>query len=329
MNNFAHIAILVIAMALVFDFINGFHDAANSIATIVATRVLTPTQAVTMAACCNFLAFAIFSLQVANNIGNGLVTPGVLTPLLLFVALSAAIIWNLTTWYFGLPSSSSHALIGGLIGAAIGKAGISALNAQGLLTVFVGMLISPILGFFFGVLISYFYAILRNTMHDKYRKPFFTGMQILSSAALSLTHGGNDGQKTMGLIAIVLFSEGYLGDTFYIPGWVVFSCYFTIALGTLTGGWRIVKTMGSSITKLSPQTGSAAESSAAMVIFAATELGVPISTTHTVTGAITGVGSQARPGKTRWHVLAKISAAWVLTVPMTVLLAIIGAKMLT
>lgn len=328
MDNLAHIAILVIVMALVFDFINGFHDAANSIATIVTTKVLTPIQAVSMAAFFNFLAFAVFSLHVANTIGVGLVAPGVLTPALLLTALLAAIIWNLTTWYFGLPSSSSHALIGGLVGAAIGKAGFSVLNTSGLTGVLIGMLVSPLLGFCFGMLISRFYSSLHNIIPTRYRKPFFAGMQIGSSAALSLTHGGNDAQKTMGLIAVVLFSQGYLGATFYIPNWVVFACYFTIALGTLVGGWRIVKTMGSGITKLTPQTGSAAESSAAMVIFAATQLGVPISTTHTVTGSITGVGSHANPGKTRWYTLIRISIAWALTVPMTVLFAAIATKLL-
>lgn len=328
MDNLADIAILVVIMALAFDFINGFHDAANSIATIVTTKILTPVQAVTMAAICNFLAFAVFSLHVANTIGIGLVSPGILSPTLLLTALLAAITWNLITWYFGLPSSSSHALIGGLIGAAIGKAGISVLNADGLLSVLAGMLISPVLGFFFGFLISQFYMGLHKIIAPQYRKSFFAGMQICSSAALSLTHGGNDAQKTMGLIAVVLFSEGYLGPTFYIPNWVVFACYFTIALGTLAGGWRIVKTMGQDITKLHPQTGSAAESSAAMVIFAATELGVPISTTHTVTGSIAGVGSHANPGKTRWQVLGKIGIAWALTVPMTMLLAALATQLL-
>lgn len=329
MDNLTHIATLVIVMALVFDFINGFHDAANSIATIVTTRVLTPFQAVVMAAFCNFLAFAVFSVSVANTIGMGLVTPGILTPALLIAALAAAVIWNLITWYFGLPSSSSHALIGGLIGAAYAKAGVWALNSSGLASVFIGMLLSPILGFFFGMFISRFYHMLYQHIAPKYHRPFFSGMQICSSAALSLTHGGNDAQKTMGLIAVVLFSEGYLGSRFYIPNWVVFTCYFTIALGTLAGGWRIVKTMGRGITKLTPQTGSAAESSAAMVIFAATDLGIPISTTHTVTGAIAGVGSQANPGKTRWKVLGKISLAWAMTVPMTMLLAALATALFT
>ncbi|MDX1836198.1 inorganic phosphate transporter [Legionella taurinensis] len=307
--------LFVIVIAFVFDFINGFHDAANAIATIVTTGVLTPKKAVLWAAFFNLIAFLVFSLSVAKTIGSGLVNPGLVDPQLIFAALMGAIFWNLATWYYGLPSSSSHALIGGLAGAAVAKAGFSALIPAGFSKVVAGIFISPLVG----MLIGYWLTLGMTRLAKRYPRErterLFKRLQLASSALLSLTHGGNDAQKTMGIIAILLYSASWLKGDFHVPFWVVISCHTVIALGTLAGGWRIVDTMGKKITELTTLRGCAAETGAAAMIFAATELGVPISTTHTVTGAIAGVGFVNGPSLMHWPVLRRIFLAWLLTIP--------------
>lgn len=309
--------LFIIFLALVFDFTNGFHDAANSIATIVATNVLTPFQAVAWAAFFNFIGFLVFKLAVATNIGTGLIQPNIVTPYLIFATLISAILWNLITWYYGLPSSSSHALIGGLAGTAFATGGLDVIEFYGFAKVFAAIILSPFLGIIISLGLTL--IITRVTKHcsEKNSLRWFKRFQLLSSAILSLTHGGNDAQKTMGIIAILLYSSAWIGDQFYVPFWVVISCHLVIALGTLTGGWRIVNTMGKEITDLNSLKGCCAEVGAASVIYAATELGVPISTTHTVTGAIAGVGLSQRFLGIHWGVLRKIFFAWLLTIPMT------------
>jgi inorganic phosphate transporter, PiT family len=307
--------LITICLALLFDFLNGFHDAANSIATIVSTRVLKPQWAVLWAAFFNFIAFIFFHLQVAKTIGTGLVDPSVITVQVIFAALIGAIFWNLLTWYVGLPSSSSHALIGGILGASIAKAGFGHLNMAGISKVIAAIVISPalglILGLFFTFLISYLFH--RSTPRKIDR--WFRKLQLISSALISLGHGGNDAQKTMGIIAILLFSAGRLGTTFYVPMWVIITCNFVIALGTFFGGWRIVRTMGMKITKLRPVSGFCAETSSAFTLFLATALGIPVSTTHTITGSIIGSGSLHRHQAVRWGVAKNIVWAWILTIP--------------
>ena len=309
--------VTVILMAYVFDFINGFHDAANSIATIVTTGVLTPRQAVLWAAFFNFIAFMFFNLMVAKTIGNGLINTSIVDAQLIFAALIGAIIWNLITWYYGLPSSSSHALIGGLAGAAITKAGISSLIPAGFIKVFIGILVTPVCGLLIAFLIAFLLARVEKFLSVEASEKLFKIMQLMSSALLSLTHGGNDAQKTMGIIAILLFSASWLGDTFYVPMWVVLSCHLVISLGTLAGGWRIVYVMGNKITELNPMRGCAAETGAAAMIYAATEFGIPVSTTHTVTGAVAGVGLLKGFLGVNMHTLRRIFCSWLLTIPVS------------
>lgn len=313
--------LLVLITAFVFDFINGFHDAANSIATIVTTKVLTPRQAVLWAAFFNFIAFLVFNLMVAQTIGNGLIDTSIVDAKLIFAALIGAITWNLATWYFGLPSSSSHALIGGLAGGAIVKAGTGVLIPTGFIKVFIGILLSPLVGLIIAFMVAYLLARLKRTLPPKYARTMFKGLQLFSSALLSLTHGGNDAQKTMGVIAVLLFSASWLKGPFYIPLWVVISCHLVISLGTLVGGWRIVHVMGTKITHLNPLKGCAAETGAAAIIFVATECGVPVSTTHTVTGAISGVGLLQGLWNVNVTILRRIFCSWVLTLPMSGLVA--------
>lgn len=311
----------VIALAFIFDFINGFHDAANSIATMVATKALKPIWAVVWAAFFNFIAFLFFHLNVANTIGTGLVNPHVISPFVIFAALTGAIFWNLFTWYFGLPSSSSHALIGGLVGAGVMKGGWSMLNISGLSKVLISIVLSPILGLIialgFMVMLD---SLLKNTMSEKIER-WSKRLQFVSGAMLSLGHGGNDAQKTMGIIAILLFSTHQLGSTFYVPFWVVLSCNLVMALGTLCGGWRIIHTMGSKITQLTPLSGGCAATGAAVTLFTATNLGVPVSTTHTVTGAIIGVGTHKGVFGAHWQTVRRIVWAWILTIPAAGLVA--------
>jgi len=317
--------LLIIVLAYFFDFINGFHDAANSIATIVTTGVLTPLQSVLWAAFFNLIAFLFFNLMVAKTIGSGLIDVSIVDPAFIFITLLAAISWNLITWFYGLPSSSSHALIGGLAGAALVKSGFGSLQYIGFLKVIIGIIVAPLVGISISWLVNLFLGrVFRHKSHKQLSK-LFKIMQLFSSAFLSLTHGGNDAQKTMGIIAVLLFSAGWLGPTFYVPFWIVISCHCVISLGTLVGGWRIVHTMGTKITHINAMGGTAAETSAAAIIFAATQCGVPVSTTHIVTGSIAGVGLVKGKGNVQWPVLNRIFLSWILTIPMTGLLA--GALM--
>jgi len=305
----------LITLALVFDYLNGFHDAANSIATIVSTRVLSPRQAVMWAAFFNMVAFFLFSHEVAKTMGKGIVDIGVIDNHVVFGALMGACVWNILTWYYGLPSSSSHALMGGLAGAAVVKAGTGVLVWSGIIKVLLFIVISPLLGLLLGLLFGvvvyrlFSKAVPRNVDH------LFRKGQLLSAAAYSLGHGGNDAQKTMGIIAGLLFSAGYLGKEFHIPLWIVLSCHGAIALGTMSGGWRIVKTMGNKLSKLRPVDGFCAEGAASLVLFGASAIGVPISTTHTITGAIVGVGTLKGIRAVKWGVAGNIVWAWIITIP--------------
>jgi PiT family inorganic phosphate transporter len=307
--------LILIILALSFDFLNGFHDSANSIATVVSTRVLSPRYAVLWAAFFNFIAFLFFGVHVASTIGKGIVDINIIDKYIIFGALIGACSWDLLTWYLGLPTSSSHALIGGLIGAALVKAGTAPLLWPGILKtvsfIFISPVVGLILGSFFGRII---YTLFRNSTPSKVDQ-FFRKGQLISAALYSMGHGGNDAQKTMGIIASLLFSAGLLGKSFFIPFWVVIACYLAIALGTTFGGWRIVKTMGQRVAKLRPVDGFCAESGAAMTLFASSALGVPVSTTHTITASIMGVGSLQRMSAVRWGVAGSILWAWILTIP--------------
>jgi len=307
--------VVTIGLALFFDFLNGFHDAANSIAAIVSTRVLKPHWAVMWAAFFNFIAFIFFGTHVAATIGTGLINPDVINTQVIFAALLGAIFWNIFTWYYGLPSSSSHALIGGLLGAGIAHAGTSPLKWYGICKVLLGIVLSPLLGMLMGMLLMLLIARLFFYSTPHRVDGTFRKLQLLSSAFISMSHGGNDAQKTMGIIAILLFSGGLLGDRFFVPTWVTISCNFVIALGTCFGGWRIVKTMGMKITKLKPISGFCSDSASAITLALATLLGVPVSTTHTITGAIVGVGSLNGFSAVRWGVAKNIVWAWILTIP--------------
>lgn len=319
------VVILLVAMALIFDFMNGFHDAANSIATVVSTGVLKPTQAVVFAAFFNFVAIFVFHLSVAATVGKGIVNPEIVDTHVVFGALAGAIVWNLITWYYGIPSSSSHALIGGIVGAVVAKAGTGPLIASGILKTLAFIFISPLLGFLFGSLMMVVVAwICRRTRPSKVDK-WFRRLQLVSAGAYSLGHGGNDAQKTIGIIWLLLLGTGYMSSTESSPPiWVIVSCYAAIGLGTMFGGWRIVKTMGQKITKLKPVGGFCAESGGAMTLFFATFLGVPVSTTHTITGAIVGVGSTQRMSAVRWGVAGNIVWAWILTIPASAFVAAVA-----
>jgi inorganic phosphate transporter, PiT family len=308
---------VIVVVALAFDFVNGFHDAANSIATVVSTRVLSPRWAVLWAAFFNFIAFLFFGLHVANTIGKGIVDPAVIDAAVVLSALAGAIAWDLITWWYGIPSSSSHALIGGLAGAAVAKTGVHHLDAAGLTKIAISIVLSPVLGFVlaFGLMLAVIWIVRRSTPARV--DSWFRRGQLVSAALYSLGHGGNDAQKTMGIIAVLLFATGHLGATFYVPLWVVLACHAAMALGTLSGGWRIVRTMGLRITKLRPVGGFCAETGGAITLFAATALGVPVSTTHTITGAIVGVGAVTKLSAIRWGVAGRIVWAWIFTIPAT------------
>ena len=307
--------IFLILVALAFDFLNGLHDAANSIATIVSTRVLSPRWAVAWAAFFNFIAFLFFGLHVATTVGKGIISPDIVSDAVIFGALGGAIAWNVITWLAGIPSSSSHALIGGLLGAGIAKAGLSQVLWQGVLKTAAGIVVSPALGFGLALVLVLVvsWSFVKST--PAFADSTFRKLQFVSAAMFSLGHGGNDAQKTMGVIAVLLFSHGLSGPEFHVPFWVVISCQAALGLGTLFGGWRIVHTMGSKITRLSPQQGFCAETGGAITIFLATHMGVPISTTHTITGAIVGVGAARRVSAVRWGVASRIVWAWVVTLP--------------
>jgi len=307
--------IFLIFLALLFDFFNGFHDSANSIATVVSTRVLTPRQAVIWAAFFNFIAFLFFGLHVAGTIGTGIVDISVLDSHIIFATLVSACLWDLLTWYVGLPTSSSHALMGGLIGAAIVKAGTGSLIWPGIIKTVAFIFISPVMGLVLGLVLGTAVSWIFRRQSPRQVDTLFRRGQLVSAALYSLGHGGNDAQKTMGIIAGLLFSAGLLGNTFYIPFWVVISCQAAIALGTMFGGWRIVKTMGQKIAKLKPVDGFSAETSAAISLFIASAFGIPVSTTHTITGSIMGVGSLRRLTAVRWGVAGQIVWAWILTIP--------------
>ena len=307
--------VALIGVALAFDFLNGLHDAANSIATIVSTRVLSPRYAVFWAAFFNFIAFLFFGLHVAETIGRGIVSAEIVTPAVVFAALIGAIAWNLITWALGIPSSSSHALIGGLVGAGLAKAGLSSIVWSGLAKTAGAIVLSPAVGFLLALMLvlAVTWAFVRQTpfMVDR---TFRIG-QFVSASLYSLGHGGNDAQKTMGIIAVLLYTSGHGSGEFHVPLWVVLSCQAAMALGTLSGGWRIVHTMGSRITRLKPMQGFCAETGGALTLFGATWLGIPVSTTHTITGAIVGVGAARRTSAVRWGVASNIVIAWVVTMP--------------
>jgi len=314
----------LIILALLFDFMNGFHDAANSIATVVSTGVLKPSQAVAMAAFFNVFAIAVFQLKVATTVGKGTIDPLVVDHYVVFAALVGAIAWNFITWFYGIPSSSSHALIGGLVGSAVAKAGTDSLISAGLIKTIVFIFLSPLLGFFFGSLMMLIVAwvFVRSTPQrvDKW----FRRMQLISASMYSLGHGGNDAQKTMGIIWMLLIASGATTASDPLPTWVIVSCYLAIGMGTLFGGWRIVKTMGQKITKLRPVGGFCAETGGAITLFLATSLGIPVSTTHTITGAIVGVGSSRKMSAVRWGIAGNILWAWIFTIPASAFIAAIA-----
>jgi len=316
-----HLLIGLIAIALIFDFLNGLHDAANSIATIVSTRVLRPQYAVLWAAFFNFIAFLFFGLHVAETLGTGIIDPGIVDPRVIFAALVGAIVWNLITWWASIPSSSSHALIGGLVGAGLAKAGFVALEWSGLTKTILAIFLSPLIGFVLALILVVIVAWCSARSTPYMVDSAFRVLQFGSASLYSLGHGGNDAQKTMGIIAILLYSQGYGGDHFHVPFWVVLSCQAAMALGTLMGGWRIVRTMGSRITHLTPMQGFCAETGGALTLFSATALGVPVSTTHTITGAIVGVGSARSLAAVRWNIASSIVVAWIITVPAAAFVA--------
>ncbi|TFW01428.1 inorganic phosphate transporter [Oxalobacteraceae bacterium OM1] len=323
-----HISLYTLAflifLALLFDFMNGFHDAANAIATVVSTGVLKPQTAVAMAAFFNVVAIFFFHLKVASTVGKGTVEPSIVDHYVVFGALVGAIFWNVVTWYYGIPSSSSHALIGGLVGAAVAKAGTGSLVSSGLIKTISFIVLSPLLGFVFGsimmVIVSWLFVRSTPSRVDKW----FRRAQLVSASMYSLGHGGNDAQKTMGIIWMLLIAAGQTGADQSLPIWVVLSCYTAIGLGTLFGGWRIVKTMGQKITKLKPVGGFCAETGGAITLFLASALGIPVSTTHTITGAIVGVGSSRKMSAVRWGVAGNIVWAWVLTIPASAFVAAIA-----
>jgi PiT family inorganic phosphate transporter len=311
----------LIAVALAFDFLNGLHDAANSIATIVSTRVLRPQYAVAWAAFFNFIAFLFFGLHVANTLGTGIIDAAAIDARVVFGALMGAILWNLITWGLGIPSSSSHALVGGLVGAGMAKAGLSAIVWHGLVPTTLAIVASPLIGFALALLLVLIlsWGLMRWTPFAVDRS--FQRLQFISASLYSLGHGGNDAQKTMGIIAVLLFSQGHLGASFYVPFWVVIACQIAMAAGPLIGGWRIVRTMGSKITRLTPMQGFCAEAGGALTLFGATWLGIPVSTTHTITGSIIGVGAARKMSAVRWSVANNIVVAWIVTIPASAAIA--------
>ena len=319
------VVVMLVALAIAFDFMNGFHDAANSIATVVSTGVLKPTQAVVFAAFFNFIAIGIFHLKIAATVGKGIVEPGIVDYHVVFGALVGAITWNVVTWFYGIPSSSSHALIGGIVGSVTAKAGLDALIGAGIWKTVAFILVSPTLGFILGSLLMVIVAWLFRRTTPIRVDNWFRRLQLVSAGLYSLGHGGNDAQKTIGIIWMLLIATGYTSATDAMPpGWVIWSCYIAIGLGTMFGGWRIVKTMGQKITKLKPVGGFCAETGGALTLFLATTLGIPVSTTHTITGAIVGVGSTQRASAVRWGVAGNIIWAWILTIPASAFVAAIA-----
>jgi len=313
--------VALIGVALFFDFLNGLHDAANSIATVVSTRVLSPQLAVAWAAFFNFIAFMVFGLNVANTIGKGIVDVEIVTASVIFAALIGAIFWNILTWMLGIPSSSSHALIGGLLGAGVTKGGLGAVVWSGVIKTTFGIFLAPILGMAVAILLMVLVAWAFRGVAANRSDRIFRRTQLFTSALYSLGHGGNDAQKTMGIIAVLLYSQHMLGGEFHVPFWVVLSCQAAMGLGTLMGGWRIVHTMGSKITRITPREGVCAEFGGSIMLFGATWLGIPVSTTHTITGCIMGVGAARRASAVRWGVAGNIIIAWFITIPASAAIA--------
>ncbi|MDE2597649.1 MAG: inorganic phosphate transporter [Sphingomonadales bacterium] len=312
----------LIALALAFDFLNGLHDAANSIATVVSTRLLSPVQAVLFAAFFNFAAYFTFGLKVAETVGKGIIDKDVVTPQVIFGALVGAMVWNVVTWWKGIPSSSSHALVGGLVGAGVTHAGTHAIVWKGLGQTTTAIVASPVLGLAvaMALMLATSWLFMRSTAGAA--EGIFRKLHLLSSAAYSLGHGANDAQKTMGIISVLLYSQGMLGGKFHVPGWVVISCYVAMGIGTLSGGWKIIETMGTRITKLSHQQGFCASAAGSIMLFCASSLGIPVSTTHTITGCVVGVGAARRASAVRWGVAHRVVVAWLITIPAS---AAVGA----
>ena len=314
----------LVFLALAFDFMNGFHDAANAIATVVSTRVMKPHTAVAMAALCNFAAVFIFELKVAATVGKGTIEPAVIDYYVVFGALFAAIAWNIITWYYGIPSSSSHALIGGLMGAAIAKSGTGSLISAGVIKTVAFIVISPMLGMVLGSIMMIIVSWVFRRSTPRRVDSWSRRLQLLSASAYALGHGGNDAQKTIGIIWMLLISGGMMKSTDHVPYWVVVACYTSIGLGTVFGGWRIIKLMGQKITKLRPVGGFCAQTGGAATLFFATALGIPVSTTHTITGAIVGVGATKRLSAVRWGIAGTIVWAWILTIPCSAAIAAVA-----
>jgi inorganic phosphate transporter, PiT family len=314
--------IALVVMAFAFDFLNGLHDAANSIATVVSTRLLTPVQAVLFAAVFNFAAYFFFGLKVAETVGKGIINKDVVTPAVVFGALVGAMAWNVITWWRGIPSSSSHALVGGLLGAGMAHAGPGAIVWGGLTSTTVAIVLSPMIGLTVSMLFMLVTSWLFIWATARTAESTFKRLHLVSAAAYSLGHGANDAQKTMGIIAVLLYSQGYMGGSFHVPGWVVVGCYTAMGLGTLSGGWKIIETMGSRITRLTHHQGFCASAGGSVMLFLASSLGIPVSTTHTITGCIVGVGAARRTTAVRWGVAQQVAVAWVVTIPAS---AAVGA----
>jgi PiT family inorganic phosphate transporter len=307
--------VALIALALAFDFLNGLHDAANSIATVVSTQLLSPVMAVVFAAAGNFAAYWIVGLHVAETVGKGIIDKDVITPAVVFGALIGAMVWNVATWIKGIPSSSSHALIGGLLGAGIAHSGLGAVESEGTTKTIVAIVLSPMLGFAIAMALMLLTSVLFQRSTPSKANGIFKTLHLISAAAYSISHGGNDAQKTMGIIAVLLYSTGHLGGAFHVPEWVVLSCYAAISLGTLSGGWRIIKTMGTGLTKLNHHSGFCASTAGSIVVFGASAMGIPVSTTHAISGSVVGTGAARRMSAVRWTVASRVVVAWFITIP--------------
>ena len=305
----------LIGLALAFDFLNGLHDAANSIATVVSTRLLSPAMAVAFAALGNFAAYWLVGLHVAETVGKGIIDKDMVTPAVVFGALIGAMFWNILTWWKGIPSSSSHALIGGLLGAGICHGGFGAVESAGTIKTIVAIFLSPVIGFGLAMVMMLITSWQFRNFQPRRAEGVFKSLHLLSSAAYSISHGGNDAQKTMGMITVLLYSTGYLHGDFHVPEWVVISCYAAIALGTMSGGWKIIKTMGTKLTKLNHHTGFCASTAGSIVVFGASAMGIPISTTHAITGSVVGTGAARRASAVRWSVASRVIVAWFITIP--------------
>jgi PiT family inorganic phosphate transporter len=314
--------VALVALALAFDFLNGLHDAANSIATVVSTQLLSPVQAVLFAAVGNFLAYWIVGLHVAETVGKGIVNKDIVTPAVVFGALIGAMFWNVLTWLKGIPSSSSHALIGGLLGAGIAAAGFGAVESSGTVKTLAAIVLSPTLGFVIAMILMLATSVIFRRSTPRKANNTFKVLHLFSSAAYSISHGGNDAQKTMGIIAVLLYSTGHLEGRFHVPEWVVLSCYAAISLGTLSGGWRIIRTMGTGLTKLNHHSGFCASTAGSIIVFGASAMGIPVSTTQAISGSVVGTGAARRASAVRWTVATRVVTAWFITIPAS---AVVGA----